>query len=195
LAAVRLALAAVAAALLVVSAPACGGSSARHPGKPQASGAASPWWQTTPTLLFGYARSLTPLAHGYLLRLDLVKRFGPDETGLHACADNHECPAGTSDFPDDTYDHDFRYVVTYYIAPATPVDLVGAGLATTPRVTARYFYGMIRGRNPRRVRTMMRAHDLLPGFGFYVEIGHRHGPTHRLTDYESVERMAQIYHP
>jgi hypothetical protein len=150
-----------------------------------------PWPETTPRVEFGTIRSFTPLGAGYELRLDLQLLFGPDKTGLAACIDNHECRKGTTGFDDDSYGHDLHYVVTYYAPPATPVELVSFTAKTPPIVTARYFYGLAHGRNPRHIQVMARGADALREFGFYVEVS----PRFSAKRYQSVLRMYQQYHP
>ncbi len=187
-----------ACAVVVLSLAACGGHGSRKPEQAATRGALQPGWLSEPTTELGYVDSLTPLGQGYELRLDLHARFGPDATGLAACIDSHECPAGTKGFPDDTYDHDFRYVVTYYVPPGATVALVGATGATTPRVTARYLYGMAHGRNPRRVRAMTTTGaDVLREFAFNVRVVDRCGPAKCFTprSYREVDRLAQLFHP
>ena len=156
--------------------------------------ASVPWWQTEPVVQYGFVKSLTPLGSGYKLRLDLGLLFTVDKTGLAACIDNHDCAAGTKSFPDDTYGRDLRYVVTYYVAPNTPVDLVGLGSAT-PHVTARYLYGMSQGRNPQHVKAMATGRDTLRVFAFYVEVSRVAPSGLPYKTFEPVLRMAQIYHP
>jgi hypothetical protein len=139
----------------------------------------------------GRIRSLTPLGSGYKLRLDLYLLFGPDKTGIAACVDNHECPRGQQGFLDDTYEHDLHYVVTYYMPPTTPVTLVGDN--TYPRVTARYFYGFVHGRNPRHLLLQEQPGPAaLHDFGVYVQVSKAPPPS---GDFERVLRMGQVYHP
>ena len=175
--------------LAAVAATACGGKATSESATTDAS--AVGWPYTSPRIEYGFIRSLTPLGQGYKLRLDLHLLFGPDKTGLAACVDSHECPPGQTGFLDDTYDHDLRYVVTYYVPPNVPVALVGFS-GRSPKVTARYFYGLTRGRNPRRVQVMAPGNNALREFGFYVEVAAPYSP-HR--GYELVRRLSQQYHP
>lgn len=152
-----------------------------------------PWPYSAPLVEYGRITSLTRLGRGYELRFDLHLLFGPDKTGLAACVDNHECPPGVRGFLDDTYDHDLKFVVTYYMRPATPVDLVSAsGQFPYPRVTAQYFYGLVHGHNPRHVRVMAPGAFALSEFAFDIEIGRSSASTH---GYETVTRLFQVYHP
>jgi hypothetical protein len=100
---------------VVLLATGCGGGAHR---KALDQASQLPWWYTAPQVAFGRIGSLTPLGAGYKLRLHLYLRFGPDKTGVQACIDNHDCPAETNSFPDDTYEHDLKYLVTYYVPPA-----------------------------------------------------------------------------
>ncbi len=152
---------------------------------------ALPWPETTPRVEFGYVKSFTPLQQGYKLRLELHLLFTVDKTGLAACIDNHDCPPGTNNFLDDTYDRDLRYVITYFVPPTAPVQLVSFSGQRPPTVTARYFYGLVHGRNPRHVQVMARGPDALNEFAFYVEVA----PPLSLGHYESVMRLYQQFHP
>ena len=180
--------------LIALTATACGGTRATTTtGTTKATGAARPlpWPETTPQVAYGFIRSLRPMGRGYLLRLDLHLLFGPDRTGLAACIDNHECAPGTTSFPDDSYDHDLRYVVAYYLPPGAPVELVTfAGTPAT--VTARYFYGLAHGLNPRHLGVMAPGRDALREFAFFVEAAPR-SPFHK--GYEPVLRLYQQFHP
>ena len=152
---------------------------------------AAPWPQVTPRVEFGSIRSFTPLGAGYKLRLDLHLLFESDKTGFAACADSHECAPGTKSFDDDTYDHDLKFVVTYYVPPTTPVGLVSFTTNPPPVVTARYFYGLAHGQNPRHVKVMASGADALKEFAFYVEVSPAFSPHH----FESVIRLYQQFHP
>lgn len=176
-------------AILGLAVAGCGGKAApratvRQP--PQ------PWWVRTPLVEFGFIKSLTPLGRGYELRLDLHLRFGPDRTGIRACIDDHACAPGTTGLPDDTYDHDLNYVVTYYVPPETPVELVGANVSRFPTVTAQYFYGMGHDRNPHHVGAFALGPDALKEFGFYVAVSPSSGARRQL---QRVTRMGQVFHP
>ena len=175
--------------LLALVAAGCGGKSA--PGTTTSAAPARPWPETTPRVELGYVRSLTPLGRGYKLRLDLHLRFGVDRTGLAACIDNHDCAPGTSGFPDDSYDRDLHYVVTYYVPPAAPVELVSLSGQPAATVTAHYLYGLAHGRDPRHVDPMARGADALREFAFYVQVS----PSFSAGHYESVTRLYQLFHP
>jgi hypothetical protein len=181
----------VAVSVLVLAVLGCGGS-AKH--KSLATAAATqPRWMDAPQVEFGFIKSLTPLGSGYRLRLDLHELFGPDETGLAACIDNHECPHGTTGFLDDTYDHDFKYVVTYYLPANAGVQLVGFYPKPDPKVTARYFYAFAHGKNPRHVQTQASpGRYALSEFGFYVEVSNAHAPR---DGFEHVLGLVQVFHP
>lgn len=169
------------------------GCGAAHPKKHAAKPVArEPWPYTTPQVFFGTAKSFTPLGSGYKLRLALALRFGPDKTGLAACIDNHECAKGTTSFDDDSYGHDLHYVVTYYVPPNTPVELVSFSTPNSPTVSARYFYGLAHGRNPRHIKVMANGADALREFAFYVRVAPQ---AQRTKNYESVQRIYQQYHP
>ncbi len=179
------------AALVGIFAAGCGG--AGHPAKHAAPPVAKePWPYVTPQVEFGTIDSFTPLGTGYELRLALVLRFGPDKTGLAACIDNHECAKGTTGFDDDSYDHDLHYVVTYYVPPSTPVTLVSFSTPSPPTVTAKYFYGLAHGRNPRHIKVMAAGADALREFAFYVQVAPQ---AQRTKTFESVLRIYQQYHP
>jgi hypothetical protein len=174
---------------LIALATGCGSSSATKATKNTTS---VPWPDTDPTVEFGFIRSFTPLGQGYKLRLDLHLRFGPDKTGLAACIDTHECRPGTTGFLDDNYDHDLRFVVTYFVPPTASVGLVSFSGEPSPTVTARYFYALAHGRNPRRVQVMASGADAIKEFGFFVELAPK---TSLPKGYELVTRMYQQYHP
>ena len=178
------------AALIVALLAGCGG----HPGKrATVKTQALPWPYTAPTVEYGWIRSLTPLGSGYKLRFDLGLLFGSDKTGLAACIGNHECRPGTTGFLDDSYVHDLKYVVTYYVPPTASVELIGGSSPLRyPKVTARYFFGLAHGRNPRHVDVQAPGHLALNEFAFYIAVGHSDGPHH---GYESVTRLFQVYHP
>jgi len=154
---------------------------------------ALPWPYTAARVEYGWIRSLTPLDRGYELRFDLGLLFGPDKTGIAACVDNHECPPGTTGFLDDSYVHDLKYVVTYYVPPTAAVELVsGSGQFPYPTVTARYLYGLAHGRNPRHVHLQAPGRLALHEFGFDIDVGDSEGPHH---GYEAVTRLFQVFHP
>jgi hypothetical protein len=151
-----------------------------------------PWWQTAPRVEFGRLTSFAPLGRGYRLRLDLHVLFGVDKTGLAACIDNHECKPGTKSFLDDSYDHDFKYVLTYYVPATAPVQLVNLSAQIAGTVTARYLYGLSRGRNPRHLKQVTVGPEVLHEFGYYVQVAPRTGSSRK---YETVTRLSQVFHP
>jgi hypothetical protein len=180
----------VAMSAVVLAVSGCGGS-AKHTSvsTPPPS---QPRWMDAPRVEFGFIKSLTPLGSGYVLRFDLHELFGPDKTGLAACIDNHECRPGTTSFLDDTYDHDFKYVVTYYVPADAAVQLVGIPPKPDPNVTARYFYAFAHGKNPRHVQTQATlGRFALSEFGFYIEISNAYTPH----GFERVIGLVQVFHP
>jgi hypothetical protein len=138
-----------------------------------------------PFVQFGYVRSLTPVGTSYRLRFDLALRLS-GATAARACVDNDRCPTGTSGFPDDVYDRDLHYVLTYRVPRGARVTLVASGHPTALSVTPAELYGLAHGRNPRRLRVM---DPTLAHLGFYVEVE----PAARGLDV--VTRLEQAYHP
>ena len=179
-------IAAVALVGLILSG--CGGTAKHKAAAPRIG--ANPWWLYAPQLEFGQVRSLTPLGRGFKLRFDLHLLFGVDKTGFDACVDNGDCPSTPTSFLDDTYDHDLKYVVTYYVPPGAPV-LLASSAVNAPTVTARYLYGIAHGKNPRHVSLMTAPRDVLTEFRFYVEVD----KASRHEDFESVRRLGQVFHP
>jgi hypothetical protein len=178
---------------VAVAAGGCAHTSVKATTSTTSSAAALPWPESTPHVVFGSVKSFTPLGRGYKLQLDLQLRFSVDKTGLAACIDNRECAPGTASFPDDTYDHDLKYVVTYYVPQTAPVDLVTfAGGSGYDRVTAAYLYGLSLGRNPDHLKEVTVGQNALHAFAFWVELA----PESALpTTYDPVLRLAQQFHP
>ena len=169
------------------------GGSARHTSV-SAPRPAQPQWIDAPRVEFGFIKSLTPLGSGYRLRFDLHALFEPDQTGLAACVDNHECRPGTTSFPDDTYDHDFKYVVTYLVPADAAVQLVGIPPKPNPTVTARYFYAFVHGSNPRHIRTQATlGRFALDEFVFYIEVSNSDAA--RPDGFDRVLGLVQVFHP
>lgn len=153
-------------------------------------------WVSAPQVEYGRIVSLTPLGEGYKLRFDLQLIFGPDKTGIRACIDNHECPPSQDNFTDDTYIHDLKYVLTYYLPPTASVELVGFYPKPDPVVTARYFYSFTRGHNPRHIQAMATGASALSDFAFDIQVGNIHGPSKNyFKGFQSVTKMFQVYHP
>ena len=176
-------------AMVALTMTACGGKLSQKRGA--ASATALPWWVGTPDVWFGYITSLKPLSPGYKLRFDLHLRFGPDKTGLQACIDNDYCRPGQTGFLDDTYDHDLKYVLTFYLPPSAPVQVVGKQ-SDSVSMTAHELYDLAHGSNPRHISTMATGRDILDAFGFYIEVGTASGPHN---GFETVRRLSQVYHP
>jgi hypothetical protein len=170
----------------------CGGSGSATGTTSASQAPPTPWWLNAPRVEFGLMRSLTPLGQGYKLRLDLHLLFGPDKTGLAACIDNHDCTPGTTSFPDDTYDHDLEFVVTYYVPPNLPVQLVSLSGGIAATVTARYLYGLSLGHNPRHLKVATIGPEVLKEFGYYLRVRPRPVST---SGYQTVTRLSQVFHP
>jgi hypothetical protein len=175
-------------ALLALTVAGCGGRTTHKAAAPGS--LANPWWLYAPPVEFGYIHSITPLGQGFKLRFDLHLLFGVDKTGFDACVDNGDCRHRPTNFLDDTYDHDLKFVVTYYVSPDTPV-LLASSAAKAPTVTARYLYGIAHGKNPRHVSLMVEPRYILNAFGFYLEVN----KTKRNDGFESVTRLGQVFHP
>ena len=94
----------------------CGGKASPKPSTAHRSSATPRSPDQSAEVEFGYIESLTPLAKGYKLRFDL-HLYLSGMTGLRACVDNHDCPPGTTSLLDDVYDHDLKFVLTYYVPP------------------------------------------------------------------------------
>jgi hypothetical protein len=187
----------VVVSLIIVTVTAVGfGGSATHTGakhKGYSTSSSDPKWLTGPFVQYGVIKSLTKRGSGYKLRLDLHELFGDDKTGAAACVDNHECPPGTTSFLDDTYDHDFKYVLTYYVPRDASVQLLAY-----PRpdviVTARYFYELAHGKNPLHLQIEAPlGPEMLSEFGFSIHISLSEPERYR--GLEHVTGLLQIYHP
>jgi hypothetical protein len=164
--------------IVVLVATGCGdGRKARAPTTAPLSG--------TPTVQFGYVKSITRLGTAYKLRFDLGVRLS-GETAVRACIENDGCPPRTTGFPDDVYQHDLGYVLTYRVPPNARVLMVAAGRPTPIRVTPAELYSFMRGRDPRHLRLM---DPTLKHLGFYVETKPRY------PGFDEATRLEQAYHP
>jgi len=163
--------------LTVGLAAACGGGKSAPRVVPPLSAA--------PDVQFGYVKGLTRLGKAYKLRFDLGVRLA-GRTGAQACIDNDGCRPGTTGLPDDVYDHDFHYVVTYRVPPDARVTMVAAGRPNPIRITPSELYALAHGRSPLRRRFM---DPTLEHFGFYLEAVPEH------PGFDSVARLEQAYHP
>jgi len=153
-----------------------------------------PWYVTAPQVQFGVIRSLQPLGPGYELRFALYLRLVADRTGVDACIADFGCAPGTKGFPDDTLYEPLHVTLTYFVPATAPVTLVGSSVSTNPVATARTLYALAHGRNPAHLHLFAGAHDVLKEFAFYLEVSPAF-PTQKTFHLESVERMAQVFHP
>ena len=185
----------VVVSLIVLAAAGFGGSATHAGGKHKGYSTSStdPKWLSGPFVQYGVIKSFTKRGSGYKLRLDLHELFGDDKTGTAACIDNHECPRGTTSFLDDHYDHDFKYVLTYYVPRDASVQLL-AYPGPDVIVSARYFYGLAHGKNPLHLKVEAQpGPDALSEFGYFIHISLKE--PERYQGLEHVTGLLQLYHP
>ncbi len=150
----------------------------------------TPWFDRSyPDIEFGYIKSVAPLGKGYKLRLDLHLLFGPSPTGIQACIDDHACPPGTKGFLDDHWDHDLKFVLTYYLPPSADITLVGTSLAPVS-VTAAQFYGLTRGQNPSGLKDVTIGAAVFQEFGYDLMVK----PSAQ-SQFDTAVRLHQVFHP
>jgi hypothetical protein len=151
---------------------------------------ATPWYDKSyADIEFGYIKSLTPLGKGYKLRIDLHMVFGPSKTGVQACVDRHECAPGTRGFLDDHWDHDLKFVLTYFLPPTASITLIGASLAPMS-VTSHQFYELSRGHNPTHLKDVTTGADVFRDFGYEVMVG-----VSAPNQFDAAARLYQVFHP
>jgi hypothetical protein len=173
-----------AAVAVVTLAGGCGGSgSATHPQY-----RATPLVERRTIVESGRIEALTPLGKGYELRFDLhIRLFG--KTAVQTCIDNHDCPPGTTGFPDDAYDKDLKFVLTYQVPASAKVTVFNG---TTPvSITPRALYALTKGMNPRHLQL---GDPDISDLTFDIEVTPVQGPAVEY-QFDSVTRLEQVFVP